>query len=101
MTFCRAIRADLDGQFGVTTFGLIDWHAPELMKAALPFVPFFNPQVYWFNFPNNQMVQQFRRPDGMRYRPGIPGEYMDLCIDRWNALMDTDGRPLVVTGQAY
>jgi hypothetical protein len=98
---CRAIREALPGQFGVTTFPLIDWHSPELMRAALPFVHFFNPQVYWFGHPNAQMAREFRRPDGTAYRRSNPGDYMDLCIDRWNALMGTDVRPLVVTGQAY
>ncbi len=100
-TFCRAIRAGLPGTFGITTFGLIDWHSPELMTAALPYVHFFNPQVYWFNFPNTQMVNQFRRPDGTRYRRNEPGEYMELCIDRWRRLMGASQKPLVVTGQAY
>ncbi len=99
--FCQRVRANLPGSFGVTTFGLIDWHEPGLMQAALPFVDFFNPQVYWFNFPNQQMVNQFRRPDGTRYRVNEPGEYMELCIDRWVRLMGGTPKRLVVAGQAY
>jgi hypothetical protein len=45
--FCSRVRAGVAGGFGITTFPLIDWHEPKLMKAALPFVDMFNPQVYW------------------------------------------------------
>src|SRR5262249_27026829 len=51
-TFCRHVRANVTGSFGITTFPLIDWHEPQLMRAALPFVDMFNPQVYWHHFPN-------------------------------------------------
>jgi hypothetical protein len=48
--FCTRVRAGVSGSFGITTFPLIDWHEPELMTAALPFVDMFNPQVYWHHF---------------------------------------------------
>ena len=54
--FCDHVRNNITGGFGVTAFPLIDWHEPELMTAALPYVDMFNPQVYWFNHPNKKMV---------------------------------------------
>ncbi len=100
-TFCSTIRDGLAGSFGITTFPLIDWHAPELMRAAMPFVDIFAPQVYWFNFPNSKMVTQFQRPDGSKYKPNNPVEYAELCLDRWTKLLGGTPKPLVITGQAY
>jgi len=48
--FFKALRQDLpNAQIGLSTFGFIPWHKPQLMKAAEPFVDFFAPQTYWFN----------------------------------------------------
>ena len=100
-TFCRHVRNNVSGSFGVTTFPLIDWHEPQLMKAALPFVDMFNPQVYWHHFPNRKMVRQFKRPNGTSYGRDKSFEYADLCLDRWDALMGNRPKDVVVTGQAY
>lgn len=99
--YCQRVRDGVPGGFGITTFPLVDWHDPQLMVAALPFVDMFNPQVYWFGFPNKKMVKQFKRPDGSAYGTDDPVEYAALCIDRWKALMGGTPKKLVVTGQAY
>lgn len=99
--FCERVRNGVSGGFGITTFPLINWHEPELMKAALPFVDMFNPQVYWHHFPNKKMLRQFKRPDGSSYIEGRPHEYTDLCLDLWDRLMGSTPKQIVVTGQAY
>ncbi|MEI8276971.1 MAG: hypothetical protein WCG00_13340 [Hyphomicrobiales bacterium] len=99
--FCTRLRQDFTGAFGITTFPLIDWHEPELMKAALPFVDMFNPQVYWHHFPTKKMLRQFKRPDGSAYSGDKAQDYADLCLDRWDRLMGATPKPIVVTGQAY
>jgi len=99
--FCTRVRAGVSGSFGITTFPLIDWHEPELMKAALPFVDMFNPQVYWHHFPNKKMVKQFKRPDGIAYGQNKAADYADLCLDRWDKLLGGTSKDIVITGQAY
>jgi len=99
--FCTRVRAGVTGSFGVTTFPLIDWHEPELMKAALPFVDMFNPQVYWHYFPNKKMLKQFKRPDGSAYELENAASYAELCLDRWAKLMGSTPKDIVITGQAY
>jgi hypothetical protein len=99
--FCTLARAGITGGFGITTFPLIDWHEPELMTAALPFVDMFNPQVYWHHFPNKKMLKQFKRPNGTSYTADNAAEYAALCLDRWDRLMGTTPKDIVVTGQAY
>lgn len=99
--YCSLIRKDLSGSFGITTFPLIDWHEPALMQAALPYVDMFNPQVYWFNFPNAKMRKQFKRPDGSQYGLDDPVQYAELCLDRWDKLMGQTPRAIVMSGQAY
>lgn len=99
-TFCDRVRNGVPGAFGVTTFPLIDWHEPELMKAALPFVDMFNPQVYWHHFPNKKMVKQFKPASGA-YKQDSAGEYVTLCLDRWDKLMGATPKDIVITGQAY
>ena len=100
-SFCTEVKSKITGSFGITTFPLIDWHEPKLMKAALPFVDMFNPQVYWHNFPNKKMLKQFKRPDGTPYTLDNAAEYAELCLDRWDLLMGNTPKDLVITGQAY
>ncbi len=100
-TFCQKTRPNVPGSFGITTFPLIDWHEPELMKAALPFVDMFNPQVYWLRFPRQDMLNQFKRPSGQPYKLNNAAEYADLCLDRWDKLMGATPKDLVITGEAY
>jgi hypothetical protein len=67
---------------------------PWIRRApALPFVDMFNPQVYWFRFPNKKMVKEFRRPNGPRYTIGNATSYATLCLDRWMGTSST-GVPL-------
>ncbi|EJN33826.1 hypothetical protein PMI35_00701 [Pseudomonas sp. GM78] len=99
--YCRRVREAVTGGFGVTTFSLIDWHEPQLMRAALPFVDMFNPQVYWFNFPNAKMLKQFKRSNGTPYESASPSAYAELCLDGWVKLMGATPRPIVMTGQSY
>ena len=99
--FCKKVRPKIAGSFGITTFPLIDWHEPELMKAALPYVDMFNPQVYWLRFPRKDMVKEFKRPNGQPYKLNNAAEYADLCIDRWDTLMGGTPKDLVITGEAY
>jgi len=101
VNFCTRVRAGLTGAFGITTYPLIDWHEPQLMQAALPFVDMFNPQIYWFEFPNRKMVAQFKRPDGRSYQVDNAAEYTELCLDRWDKLMGATPKDLVLTGAAY
>jgi hypothetical protein len=100
-SFCDRVRSGVSGGFGITTFPLIDWHEPQLMKAALPFIDMFNPQVYWHNFPNAKMIKQFRRPNGSTYVKNNASDYVDLCLDLWDNLMGATPKDIVVTGQAY
>jgi hypothetical protein len=99
--YCKKVRDAVTGGFGVTTFALIDWHEPKLMQAALPHVDMFNPQIYWFNFPNAKMARQFKRDDGSKYEAGSPSAYAELCLDNWIKLMGATPRKLVMTGQSY
>lgn len=99
--FCESVRTGCAGGFGITTFPLIDWHEPELMKAALPFVDMFNPQIYWHNLPDRKMLKQFKRSDGSSYTLGSAADYVELCLDRWDRLMGDKPRDIVITGQAY
>ncbi|HEY8698434.1 MAG TPA: hypothetical protein VIM02_12530 [Rhizomicrobium sp.] len=100
-TFCTALRAGFHGALAVTSYPLIDWHEPALLKATLPYVDMVNPQIYWFHFPNAKMVAQFPRPGGGRYRTDSAADYTDLCLERWRKLMAGSQKPIVVSGQAY
>lgn len=93
--FISTVRAGMpeDGGIGVSSFGLIGWHKPELMKAVDEMVDMFAPQTYWFKFPSQTMVNQFGQ-----YELDVPSEYVRLCIDNWRTYVT---KPLVVTGQAY
>ncbi len=99
--FCTRVRAGVSGGFGITTFPLIDWHEPKLMKAAIPFVDMFNPQVYWLHYPNKKMVKQFKRPNGKSYTVNNAAEYTELCLDGWTKLMGSMKMDFVLTGASY
>lgn len=98
--FCETLKDRMRGAFAISSFGLIDWHQPHLMRAAAPYVDAFAPQIRWFNFPNRLMAEQFRRPDGGRYGLDSPSDYARLCLDRWRLLTVADPKPLILTGQA-
>lgn len=99
--FCGKVRQGLPGSFALSTFPLIDWHEPHLLKAALPFMDAVAPQIYWFNYPNQKMLDQFKRPNGAAYPLNEPGGYVDLCLDRWRRAMGARQLPIVFAGQAY
>ncbi len=94
--FLSAVRAGLPsgGGVAVSSFPLIDWHEPRLMRAASPLVDAFAPQVYWFFYPDKKMRREF----GSRYAPESPAAYADLCLDRWREITH---KPLILTGQTY
>lgn len=92
------LRPKIPGSLVVSTFPVIQWHEPQLMEAAIPYVDAFAPQAYWFHFPNQKMRNQFQKPGGGSYTLDSAAEYVNLTIDLWRKLSD---KPLVLTGQAY
>jgi hypothetical protein len=96
--FLGSIRESLpDAQLGVSSFGFIPWHKPELMRAAEEFVDFFAPQVYWFWYPTGKMLDAVgASPE--EYALNNSASYARLCMDAWRR---TVSKPLVLTGQAY
>lgn len=99
--YCAAIRSGVGGSLAVSSFALVDWHEPHLMKATLDHVDAVAPQIYWFDFPNARMTREFKRPDGTAFRPNDPAEYADLCLDRWRRVTLSRPKPMILTGQAY
>lgn len=96
--FLEILRDDLPkAQIGVSTFGFINWHKPELMQAAEEFVDFFAPQVYWFNFPTLKVLNSIAA-DKNDFPLNDPASYTCLCIKEWQKIVS---KPLVLTGQAY
>lgn len=93
-SFLGEVRAKLTGKIAVTSFGLITWHGPELIKAADPLVDAFVPQIYWYDFPSTKMRLQF----GHKFRADDAASYADLCIQRW---VKVTLKPLIFTGQAF
>lgn len=96
--FFTSLREALpNSQIGLSTFGFIPWHKPQLMTAADPFVDFFAPQVYWFNFPTRKILNA-AEVDVSQYVLNDPASYARLCIEVWRRVVS---KPLVLTGQAY
>lgn len=96
--FLKILRNSLPkAQIGVSTFGFINWHKPELMKAAEEYVDFFSPQVYWFSFPTLKMLNSIKEID-VNFSLNDPASYTRLCIKEWEKIIS---KPLVVTGQTY
>ncbi|HEY6802033.1 MAG TPA: hypothetical protein VI306_00510 [Pyrinomonadaceae bacterium] len=97
-SFFKSLREALpNSQIGLSTFGFIPWHKPQLMTAAQPFVDFFAPQTYWFNFPT-QKILKAAEVDASKYPLNNPASYVRLCIEVWKKVVE---KPLVITGQAY
>lgn len=97
-TFFKSLRGALpNSQIGLSTFGFIPWHKPQLMTAAEDFVDFFAPQTYWFNFPTQKLLNaaEVKQTD---YVLNNAASYVQLCIDVWRKVVE---KPLVITGQAY
>lgn len=97
-SFFKSLRTALpDSQIGLSTFGFIPWHKPQLMSAAEPFVDFFAPQVYWFSFPTVKILNAAGL-EASEYPLNDSASYARVCIEVWQELVE---KPLVVTGQAY
>ncbi|MEC5323106.1 DUF2272 domain-containing protein [Aurantimonas sp. A3-2-R12] len=79
----------------VSSFGYIDWHEPEIMSALDDYADYFAPQVYWFWFPNANMIAQ-TPISGLKEKS--PADYTRACIYHWQQVVT---KPLIVTGQAY
>lgn len=96
--FLRILRNSLPkAHIGVSTFGFINWHKPELVKVAEEYVDFFAPQVYWFNFPTLKMLNSVAA-NKADFPLNDPASYTRLCIKEWQKIVS---KPLVVTGQVY
>lgn len=96
--FLGSLRESLpDAQLGVSSFGFIHWHKPELMRAADEFVNFFAPQVYWFWYPTAKILDAVGANPG-NYPLHNPASYARLCMDVWRKAVS---KPLVLTAQAY
>jgi len=79
----------------VSSFGYISWHKPEIMSALDPYADYFAPQVYWFWYPNNKMLNE-TPISGLKTKN--PADYTKVCIHHWKKAVT---KPLIVTGQAY
>ena len=90
--------AEPSAQVLISTYPFIGWHKPELMVAANPHVDGFAPQVYWFDYPAENMWPRPDLPPGAQYILQNPASYARLCLDMWRHYTT---KPLVVTGQAY
>jgi hypothetical protein len=97
-SFLKPIREEFNNaKIGVSTFGFIPYHKPELMKAAEEFADFFAPQVYWFWHPSSKILKNVgETPE--KYPLDSSTSYTRLCISEWKKVVN---KPLVITGQAY
>jgi hypothetical protein len=94
--FLGRVRKGLpkSGALAVSSFAIITWHSPDLMRAADRYVDAFAPQTYWFRYPNAKMRKQF----GKQYALNNAAAYVELCIANWRTMTR---KPLIATGQAY
>lgn len=96
--FFSSLRESLPAsQIGVSSFGFLPWHKPKLMQEAEPFVDFFAPQVYWFNFPTMKILRAVEATPA-QYPLNNAASYTRLCLNAWR---DAVKKPIVLTGQAY
>lgn len=96
--FFKSLREALpNAQIGLSTFGFIPYHKPQLMAAAEPFVDFFAPQTYWFNYPSQKLLKA-AQVDPSEYVLNNAASYAKLCIETWKKVVS---KPLVIAGQAY
>lgn len=84
-------------KIAVSSHGFIIWHKPSLMTAAEVYVDYFAPQVYWFSYPNQSLLDA-ARVSSQDYPLKNPASYMRLCLKVWR---DTVQKPLIAAGQAY
>ncbi len=95
--FCSGARELLGTKpFLFSTFGFLPYHEPHFIKAADPYVDAFAPQVYWFKFPNQGMLDE---PGAVGSYPlNNSASYANLCIDVWKHVVS---KPILITGQLY
>ena len=101
--YARASRAMA---LGLSSFGWMAYHKPEVHGAAAEFCDFGAPQVYWFDHPSERMIEEARggahtetqRHRGMELVAHDPATYAGLCCEQWGAM---GFKKLYVTGQAY
>jgi hypothetical protein len=97
--FFTKLRSGLSNtaKVALSTHGFIIWHKPELMKTAEQYVDYFAPQVYWFSFPSDKILNA-ASVSSQDYPLNNPASYMRLCIKVWR---DITQKPFIVAGQAY
>ncbi|MFW8594707.1 DUF2272 domain-containing protein [Cribrihabitans neustonicus] len=94
--FGREVRSAIEHRsFVVSSFGYINWHEPDIMSALDEYADYFAPQVYWFWYPNQKMLNQ-TPIEGLRLKNAA--DYARACIYHWSKVVS---KPLVLTGQAY
>jgi hypothetical protein len=96
--FASAVKDRLGGRpLGVSSFGYIVAHRPEIMAALDGIADFFAPQVYWLRYPEASMLP----PDDPALGGLLtddPAAYAMVCLHHWRRVVT---RPLVMTGQAW
>lgn len=90
-------NANAPETIGLSSHGFIDWHEPDLLKAALPYVDVLCPQTYWFRYPSKKMLKAVGENE-TDFPLDDPSSYVRLCVKRWRTLY---GKPVIATGQAY
>ncbi len=97
--FFTKLRSGLSNtaKVALSTHGFIIWHKPDLMKTAEQYVDYFAPQIYWFSFPSNNLLDA-ASVSSQNYPLNNPASYMRLCLKVWR---DITQKPLIVAGQAY
>lgn len=95
--FCKAVKRFLgEMPLVVSSFGYIPFHQPEMMSAIDDVVDYFAPQVYWFWFPKQYMLQA--DPALSALPKNNAAAYAKVCLHEWRKAVT---KPIVLTGQAY
>jgi hypothetical protein len=97
--FFTELRSGLSNtaKVALSTHAFIIWHGPELMETAEKYVDYFAPQVYWFYYPSQRLLDA-ASVNSQAFPLDNPVSYMRLCIKLWR---DITEKPLIVAGQAY
>lgn len=97
--FFSVLRSNANGPttVGLSSHGFIDYHEPELLKPALPYVDVMCPQTYWFRYPTKKLLKAVGESE-TEFPLDDPASYLKLCVKRWKKHY---GKPVVATGQAY
>jgi hypothetical protein len=81
----------------LSTHAFIIWHGTELMREADRYVDYFAPQVYWFSYPNQNLLNA-AGVSPQQYPLNDPASYMRLCLKLWR---DITEKPVIAAGQIY